>query len=478
MKSRPSAEKTKPFRLVKYFTYISLIVIFFGTLILSILNTRLSREMQFKKNEGYARILIENLNHQIFWQYIIPYQMKYGKTQLSQPEQFKRVDTIVRNTLHSFKVEMVSIYDMQNIISYSFDTDLIGLKGLGGSAFQKALSGESTTRLRERGRIWGLLMGSSKETKIITFAPLLAPTMRAEYPLYTISGNVLGVIEIVQDVSEDYRAIFKFQVQVIITIMVVMGVLFLVLIIVVQRGQEIIEKRAREQIKLKEQLGRAEHLSTLGEMVAAVSHEIRNPLGIIMSSAELLKKKTISNTSSSAIPDIIVEEAGRLNNIITDFLNFAKPKTPNFVACRIEDILEKNITFFASDIKDKAYRIEKKTPTDLPRIVADPNMLYQAFLNLLINARQAMPDGGKIMIELSANDSKIKIHFEDEGPGIQPDVLNKIWDPFFTTKETGTGLGLGIVKNIIEAHGGQISFENRPVKGARMTIELPLQPEI
>jgi len=257
-----------------------------------------------------------------------------------------------------------------------------------------------------------------------------------------------------------------------------MGVLFLVLIIVVQRGQEIIEKRAREKIKLKEQLGRAEHLSTLGEMVAAVSHEIRNPLGIIMSSAELLTKKTVSDTPSSAIPDIIVEEAGRLNNIITDFLNFAKPKAPHFVACRIEDILEKNIKFLASDIKGTAYHIEKKTLTDLPQITADPNMLYQAFLNLLINARQAMPEGGKIMIELTANDSKVKIHFEDEGPGIEPDVLSKIWDPFFTTKETGTGLGLGIVKNIIEAHDGQISFENRPVKGARMTIELPIQPEI
>lgn len=473
MKSRPSAEKAKPFRLVKYFTFISLIVMFFGALILSILNTRLAREMQFKKNEGYARILVENLNHQIFMQYILPYVTKYGKTQLSQPEQFKRMDTIVRNTLHSFKIEMVSIYDKKNTISYSFDTELIGLKGLGGSAYQKALSGELTTRLRERGRIWGLLMGSSKESKSITFAPL-----RAESSFLFIADAVLGVIEIVQDVSEDYRAIFKFQTRVIITIVVVMGILFLVLIIVVQRGQEIIEKRAREQIKLKEQLGRAEHLSTLGEMVAAVSHEIRNPLGIIMSSAELLKKKTVSNTPSSAIPDIIVEEAGRLNNIITDFLNFAKPKAPNFVACRIEDILEKNITFFASDIKDKAYRIEKRARTDLPQIVADPNMLYQAFLNLLINARQAMPDGGKIMIELTANDNKIKIHFEDEGSGIQPDVLSKIWDPFFTTKETGTGLGLGIVKNIIEAHDGQVSFENRPVKGARMTIELPIQPEI
>jgi signal transduction histidine kinase len=102
-------------------------------------------------------------------------------------------------------------------------------------------------------------------------------------------------------------------------------------------------------------------------------------------------------------------------------------------------------------------------------------MLYQSFLNILINAMQAMPDGGSIGVEISANNQIVTIHFDDEGQGIPAETLEKIWDPFFTTKEKGTGLGLGIVKNIIESHGGSIQVLNRPQGGARVTVELPVQ---
>jgi two-component system sensor histidine kinase HydH len=141
----------------------------------------------------------------------------------------------------------------------------------------------------------------------------------------------LGVVEIRQDLSSDYRKIFKFQVLVICTISIVMGILLLTLIYVVKRGEGIIEKRALERIRLKDQLAKAKHLSSLGEMVAGVSHEIRNPLGIISSSAELLKKKMDPQDNLDAIADIIVAEARRLNSIITDFLNYARPKNPTDV---------------------------------------------------------------------------------------------------------------------------------------------------
>lgn len=469
----PPEEKAKPFRLVKYFTYSSLVVVFFGILVLSLLNMGLARDLQFEKSEEYAHVLVENLNHQIFTQFILPFVQRYGKIKLSQPEQFQRMDTIVRNTLHSFKVESVSIYDMNQTISYSFDPELIGMKGTGGAAYEKALKGESTSRLEQQGKFWELWFSSAKKSKIITVAPL-----RIEYPLFIMSGPVIGVVEIVQDVSEEYRAIFKFQIRAIVTITVVMGILFLALIIVVQRGEAIIRKRAQEAIRLREQLSRAAHLSSLGEMVAAISHEIRNPLGIIMSSAELLKKKVAQQNPSNAIPQIILEEATRLNHIITDFLNYARPREPHLVECRVDEILEKNIRFLASDNPKELYRIHQQADTVLPKIKADPDMLYQAFLNLLINARQAMPEGGDILIELSGDARWVKILFEDEGEGVPDEILDKIWNPFYTTKDSGTGLGLGIVKKIIESHQGKIRIENRPQKGARVTIELPIQPEV
>ena len=105
-------------------------------------------------------------------------------------------------------------------------------------------------------------------------------------------------------------------------------------------------------------------------------------------------------------------------------------------------------------------------------------MLYQAFLNILLNAMQAMPDGGIVQIAIDSADGMVRIQFDDEGEGVKQDIIDKIWDPFFTTKETGTGLGLGLVKNIVESHGGVVRIENRPVRGARITVELPIRKEI
>ena len=348
MDTQPSEEKIKPFRLVKYFTFTSLIVIFIGTLVLSLLNTHLARTMQQQKSEDYAHLLIENLNHQVFSQFIIPVALKFGKIQLSNKKQFERMDKVVRSTLHSFKIDMVNIYDISNTISYSFDSSVIGQEDAGGQGCQDALSGKSTSKLVQRGNWFEIFLGFPQNSKLITFAPL-----RAEQPLSRISGPVLGVVEIVQDLTEDYKAIFTFQIRIISTCTVVMGALFLVLLFVVKRGEAIIEKRALERIRLKEKLSRAEHLSSLGEMVAGISHEIRNPLGIIMSSSELLKKKISDYDPSNPIPNIIIEESSRLNHIITDFLNFAKPRTPHLVPCKLEDVIEKNITFLESQIKEQ-----------------------------------------------------------------------------------------------------------------------------
>jgi signal transduction histidine kinase len=469
MKTTQSPERAKPFRLVKYFTFTSMIVIFIGTIILSVLNTHWARSMQYQKSEDYALLLIENLNHQVFLQFILPVGLKYGKIELRNKEQFERMDSVVRSTLHSFKVEMVNIYSKNDVIAYSFSSELVGVENLGGTSHNNALEGQPTSKLVQNGAFWEILLGIPKEIKIVTFAPL-----RAERPLSPISGPVLGVVEIRQDLSSDYRRIFKFQMLVVFTISIVMGILLLTLIYVVKRGENIIEKRAFERIRLKDQLAKAKHLSSLGEMVAGVSHEIRNPLGIISSSAELLKKRMEPQNTLNEITDIIVTEARRLNDIITDFLNYARPKTPNLAPCRIDQVLAKNISFLEHQIKANGYVIQTAFEENIPEILADGDMLYQAFLNLLINGMQAMPDGGQIEVTVETADGAAWITIKDEGRGVPPAVMEKIWDPFFTTKEKGTGLGLGIVKNIIETNGGMIRIDNSRKKGARVLIKFPL----
>ncbi len=460
----------RPFRLVKFFTFTCLIVMFAGTIVIAAVNVHWVKNLLQQKNEDYAHLLIENLNHQVFLQFIIPVVLKYGKIRLREENQYKRMDRVVKNTVHSFNVEMVNIYDMKDIISYSLDKQKIGVKNTGGTGFKKAMKGKSTSTLVQQGNAIELFFGFPAETRLVTFAPL-----RAERPLSSISGPVLGVVEIVQNLSKNYKDIFKLQILVISTCFFVMGILLLVLIFVVRQGEVILKKRAEERLRLEEKLRRAEHLSAIGEMTAGISHEIRNPLGIIKSSAELLQKKMKKLDASSAIPAIIVEESMRLDNIIKDFLNFAKPRNPDFQTCRVEQIIEKNISFLKTEIRENHFEIEKRFSDNLPEIMADHGMLYQAFLNIILNSFQAMPGGGRIIISIFSDDKSIILIFEDNGKGIKDKNLKKIWNPFFTTKEMGTGLGLGIVKNIIESHMGEIKVSNRSSGGVQVEIILPVK---
>ncbi len=486
----PSSEvKGKPYRLVKYFTFTSLVVIFIGALVLSALFTHWFRSLYRNKSEDYARLLIENLNHQVFYQFNIPVAWRFEKIQLRNKEQFELMDKVVRNTLHSFNVELVNIYNLNNVIAYSFDKSLVGKANVGGTGYRKAVKGQFSSRLVQRGNFFEILIGAPKEVKMVSFAPLRAETPTLIYvkgkgivfsPLQQQgseaerSGPILGVFEIVQDLSSEYKAIFRFEKLVVAACTTVMGLLFLVLRFVVKRGEGILEARAQERLRLKEQLDRSARLSALGELTAGISHEIRNPLGIIRSSADLLKKKMAGFDPSSQIPNIIIEEANRLNAIITDFLNYAKPRAPHLTPIRIEEVLEKNIHFLTSRIKEERIRIERRYSEHLPEIIGDVDMLYQAFLNLLINAMQAMPEGGTIEVAIApAEAGQIQVCIRDEGGGIPESAVENIWDPFFTTKDTGTGLGLGIVKNIIESHGGGIQIENRVDGGAEVIITLP-----
>ena len=209
-------------------------------------------------------------------------------------------------------------------------------------------------------------------------------------------------------------------------------------------------------------------------MTAGVSHEIRNPLGIIKSSAQLMKKKMIKLEVNSNIPDIIIEESQRLNNIITDFLDFARPRQAALRPCHINEIIDKNLSFLESQIQEQQIVISKAFDDHLPRVSADPDMLYQAFLNILLNCFQAVGKNGSVTIVTRFDTLQVSVSFTDNGPGIAEDILEKIWTPFFTTKDTGTGLGLGIVKNIIEAHNGNIRIFNAKPSGAVVDITLPI----
>ena len=468
---KQNLQSEKPFNLVKYFTFSSLIVMFIATIIISVLKTHWAKKTLMEKSKEYDHLLVENLNHQIFIRFVLPVVLIKGEIRLRDDKQYRQMDSVIKSTLHGFNVEMVNIHDMNSIISYSFDRKQVGKELTGGVAYKKAIVKESTSKFVKEGNFFEIFFDFPKKTQIITFAPLQMEEMGSP----TLSGQVIGVIEIVRDVSSEFKKLAKLQGMILASCFMVMSILFILLRVVVKKREKIITEKAEERLKLKEKLRKAEHLSAIGEMTAGVSHEIRNPLGIIKSSAELLKKQIVKNGLNTTIPNIIIEESVRLNNIIKDFLDFAKPKTPDLRACQVEQIIEKNILFFLPQVENNEFEIEKKFEANLPEIMLDSSMLYQAFLNIFINSFQSAGGAGKVIVEIFLKGNNIVINFLDQGSGIKEKDLDKIWTPFYTTKDSGTGLGLGIVKNIIDAHNGSIGISNRKLKGAKVTIELPVK---
>lgn len=470
-KKESSPQGVRPFVLVKAFTFSSLIVMLTATIVIAALNAHWVRNILLEKNKEYNSLLVENLNHQIFLRFVAPVVYQHGEIKLRENAQHMLLDTVIKSTLHSFHVEMVNIYGTDNIIGYSFDENQIGKKNAGGVHYEKAMKNQATSKLIQKGSSLELMFWFPKETKIITFAPLIQEVE------FSRSGKrmVIGVIEVIRDISDDYQDVFRLQGLIVVTCSIIMGILFLILRFVVKQGERIIERRAEERLRLEEKLRWAEHLSAIGGMTAGVSHEIRNPLGIIKSSAQLLKKKMAKLDPDSKIPNIIVEESTRLNHIITDFLDFAKPKVPDLRPCIIDEVIEKNLIFLASQIQDAKIHIKTQYQENIPEIMADTAMLYQSFLNILLNSFHALKENGTITISTWSNPDFVHICFTDTGDGISEVVLKKIWTPFFTTKDTGTGLGLGIVKNIIEAHKGQIHISNAKPLGTKVEIALPIQ---
>ena len=470
---RENLESIQPFRLVKYLSLTSLMVILICTFFLSSFISQRSKAILLQRSEQYASLLAENLNHQVFFQFTLPTLIVDGEIRLSKKSQYDRLDRVVRNTIHGFPVEQVNIYDPEQVLTYSTEPEKLGSMGDLGVAFERALQEESVSFLVGGDRsLLGLdWAGGKRELK--TYFP-----MWEERPMTVKRGKVLGVFEITQDVTHDYETIRRFQLIVMASSMVFVGVLFTTILLIARRADVMIAARAADRKKLEEQLHKAERLAALGEMIAGVSHEIRNPLGIIRSTAELLHSR-IQEERQKRFSSIIVEEATRLNNILTEFLDFARPKTISPAQCRIEDILERNLRTMDAEWQRHGVLVERSYETAGYCLEADSDLLYRAFVNILSNALQAMPNGGTLHIHTSVVNGKngadsLELRFGDTGPGIPADVQKKIFNPFFTTREKGTGLGLAIVQSIIDSHNGDIEVESREGEGTTVIIRLPL----
>jgi len=254
-----------------------------------------------------------------------------------------------------------------------------------------------------------------------------------------------------------------------------------------QRYQELAETLAETNRRLEqaqEEARRSERLAALGQMSAGLAHEIRNPLGVIKGSAEMLHQKLgESNPLASELAGYISSETNRLSALVTRFLDFARPLHAELAPGEITAVLDRALHSVALMQKDSLVRVERHYEANLPLVPLDESLFEQAFVNLIQNAYDAMgSDGGTLRVSAaranSASRDGVEVRIEDSGPGIPAELREQIFNPFVTTKKTGVGLGLSIVSRIIDGHHGTISVESGgDQQGACFVVFFPASDE-
>ncbi len=226
-----------------------------------------------------------------------------------------------------------------------------------------------------------------------------------------------------------------------------------------------------------EQLRKADRLAALGELSAGIAHEIRNPLGSIKGSVEILAGEIAADNPKREFIDIIQEEVARLNSIVMEFLKFARPPQPSIRPTSVNRLAESALILVRKQAGKAGIGIECNLDPAAPVIEVDPDQIRQVLLNILLNAIQAMPDGGRLgIVTARAGDPPwVVIEVSDTGIGISDEELERVFDPFFTTKAQGSGLGLSISFQLIQNHGGRIVARKNPERGLTFRLELPMQ---
>ena len=233
-----------------------------------------------------------------------------------------------------------------------------------------------------------------------------------------------------------------------------------------------LREQANLIVEIEDQLRQADRLTALGELSAGMAHEIRNPLGSIRGTAEILRDALPDDNRYTEFSQILIKEVDRLNRVVEDFLNFARPTTDEQHDFKPNEILHEVLQLCWQQTTRSHIKIHWQEKP-LPVAVGDAAQFKQVFLNLILNALQAMSAGGELWIETAVNaQQQIVLTFRDSGPGIPAADLDRIFNPFFTTKAKGTGLGLAITYRIIQNHCGQISVKNSSAGGAEFTMIL------
>jgi signal transduction histidine kinase len=249
---------------------------------------------------------------------------------------------------------------------------------------------------------------------------------------------------------------------------------------IAQEVSLLVERRTveAERQRLQEQLRHADRLATIGQLAAGVAHELNEPLAAVLGFAQLCRKQPGLPAGAVGDLDRIVSAALHAREIVRKLILFAREQPPERQPTHLARIFEEAMPFLDSRARQAGVEIRRRLAPDLPVVLADPSQLTQVLVNLVVNAIQAMPEGGALLLEAYAERGIVVLAVEDHGVGMGPETVERIFEPFFTTKDVGegTGLGLSVVHGIVTAHGGRITVRSEPGVGTRFEVRLPAAP--
>jgi two-component system sensor histidine kinase HydH len=241
------------------------------------------------------------------------------------------------------------------------------------------------------------------------------------------------------------------------------------------RALELIRAQVQTIKDSRAKLVQSEKLAALGQLAAAIAHEVRNPLTVIRSAAQTLRESLPGDSPDAARAcSFITDETDRLGNLISALLAFARPVQISPAEVTIAELFERAVSVTAPEISAKHIRVNRHAGAELGAVRVDPDLMGQVFVGLVANAVAAVEPGGEVSLDAKSNGANVELAVADSGPGVPPELRRRVFEPFFTTRAEGVGLGLAIARQIVEAHGGVIDVDSSASGGARFWVRLPI----
>ena len=480
--TQPDDTTSLPLGVARFLSWISLFLILACNILLSVLITNQAKDTMLQKQKDFALLTAESVNYQIYRRYSIPLSLG-GKALVYQDRpQFEPLEQVINSAMQGAKIAYVRIYGYNSTVTFSTLPSELGKKDIAPPQIAKVRNTdkpdfEIVSKIPAWRSMFSLYPAPESYMLRVTFP------LNTQNRLLSFEGDgpKLDVLEFSQDITSDYESIIRFQWSILGMAVVSSLILFALLQVFIKRAEKALQERMYEKELLEKELHQSEKLASMGRVVSSIAHEIRNPLGIIRSSAELVLRRQKkedecnpnANNNSTALIEAIHDEACRLSTTITDFLDYARPKVLSCQPVELNTIVDQALIFLGNSLAENNIQTKKDMPAEV-LVSGDKDLLYRAIYNIVANSAQALNQNGEITVRAQINEDNVMLDITDNGPGFSEEALQKALDPFFTTKDGGTGLGLAIVQSIIISHKGTITLSNQQEEGAPLGAKVQI----